>query len=78
MGSRLHCLQDGVVGVALRELEGLSVSIVRVGLQETKGYSEGYEAIFGKKKPGGAKSPAAKKPTARAKKSAGKKAAKKK
>ena len=71
--------------MAPRELEGPSVSIVRVGLQETKGYSEGYEAIFGKKKAGAAKKPAAKKPaakakkpTARAKKSAGKKAAKKK
>jgi hypothetical protein len=49
------------------------VSIVRVGLQETKGYAEGYEAIFGKKKAG-----AAKKPTARAKKPAGKKSGKKK
>ncbi len=26
------------------------MSIVRVGLAETKGFSEGYEAIFGKKK----------------------------
>jgi hypothetical protein len=26
------------------------VSIVRVGLAETKGFAEGYEAIFGKKK----------------------------
>ena len=25
------------------------MSIVRVGLAETKGYSEGYDAIFGKK-----------------------------
>lgn len=25
------------------------MSIVRVGLSETKGYEEGYEAIFGKK-----------------------------
>lgn len=49
------------------------MSIVRVGLQETKGYSEGYEAIFGKKKAGGAKKPAAK-----AKKPAAKKAGKKK
>jgi hypothetical protein len=28
----------------------MSVSIVRVGLAETKGFEEGYEAIFGKKK----------------------------
>lgn len=45
------------------------MSIVRVGLSENKGFAEGYEAIFGKKKP------AAKKPTAKkvAKKKAGKK-----
>ena len=28
---------------------GAHVSIVRVGLAETKNFSEGYEAIFGKK-----------------------------
>jgi hypothetical protein len=28
---------------------GIVVSIVRVGLAETKNFSEGYEAIFGKK-----------------------------
>jgi hypothetical protein len=27
----------------------VSVSIVRVGLAETKNFAEGYEAIFGKK-----------------------------
>jgi hypothetical protein len=27
------------------------VSIIRVGLGETKNFAEGYEAIFGKKKP---------------------------
>lgn len=27
------------------------MSIVRVGLAETPGYAEGYEAIFGKKEP---------------------------
>ena len=26
------------------------MSIVRIGLGETKGFSDGYEAIFGKKK----------------------------
>jgi hypothetical protein len=31
-------------------LEGPPVSIVRVGLGETKNFAEGYEAIFGKKK----------------------------
>ncbi len=30
--------------------EGCFVSIVRVGLAETKGFAEGYDAIFGKKK----------------------------
>lgn len=29
---------------------GMVVSIVRVGLAETKNFSEGYDAIFGKKK----------------------------
>jgi len=32
----------------LREV--VDVSIVRVGLAETKNFAEGYEAIFGKKK----------------------------
>jgi hypothetical protein len=27
------------------------VSIVRIGLGETRNFAEGYEAIFGKKKP---------------------------
>jgi hypothetical protein len=41
------------------------VSIVRVGLAETKGFAEGYEAIFGKKKEAPAKKgkPAAKSAT---------------
>jgi hypothetical protein len=46
------------------------VSIVRVGLAETKNFGEGYDAIFGsKKKAGGAKKakPAAKKATAKKK-----------
>ncbi len=38
------------------------MSIVRIGLAETKNFSEGYEAIFGKKK-SAAKKPAAKKKT---------------
>ena len=45
---------DGQVGytrlVAGRHLEETAVSIIRVGLAETKKFSEGYEAIFGKKK----------------------------
>jgi hypothetical protein len=35
--------------------EGVYVSIVRVGLAETKNFAEGYDAIFGKKKPDEAK-----------------------
>jgi hypothetical protein len=31
------------------------VSIIRVGLAETKNYGDGYDAIFGKKKAGKAK-----------------------
>jgi hypothetical protein len=44
------------------------VSIVRVGLSETKHFAEGYDAIFGKKK-----TAQAKKPAASAKSTAGKK-----
>jgi hypothetical protein len=59
-----------------RELQSevATVSIVRVGLAETKGFDEGYEAIFGKKKA------ETKKPesTAKASKPKGKKKAKKK
>jgi hypothetical protein len=50
------------------------MSIVRIGMAETKNYSDGYDAIFGKKKPA-AKAPAAKKP---AKKAVAKKGGKKK
>jgi hypothetical protein len=35
------------------------VSIVRVGLAETKKFAEGYEAIFGKKKTAESKKPKA-------------------
>lgn len=52
------------------------MSIIRIGLAETKHFSDGYDAIFGKKKAGKAK-----KAKAVAKSSAGKKkkkAAKKK
>jgi hypothetical protein len=34
------------------------VSIIRVGLAETKNFSEGYEAIFGRKKGKATKKPA--------------------
>jgi hypothetical protein len=59
--------RQGVVG-------GPSVSIVRVGLSETKHFADGYDAIFGKKesKPGEAKA-AVKSNTARKKKKAKKK-----
>jgi hypothetical protein len=50
------------------------VSIVRVGLAETKKFAEGYDAIFGKKKGGAARKAA--RPAAR--KTAAKKKARKK
>ncbi len=37
--------------------EEVVVSIVRIGLAETKNFSEGYEAIFGKKKATESKKP---------------------
>ncbi len=60
------------------------MSIIRVGLTETKGYSEGYEAIFGKKgstpakKATAEKKAPAKKPAAAKKPAPVKKTAKKK
>jgi len=55
--------------------EEFSVSIVRVGLAETKKFAEGYEAIFGKKKTAESKKPkaAAKNPPAKKKKKSSKK-----
>jgi hypothetical protein len=47
------------------------VSIVRVGLAETKNFAAGYDAIFGKKKEGAA--PKTKASTAKKKKKAKKK-----
>ncbi len=47
------------------------MSIVRIGMAETKNYSDGYDAIFGKKK--AAKTPTAKKPAKKAAKKGGKK-----
>jgi hypothetical protein len=44
------------------------VSIIRVGLAETKNFSEGYEAIFGKKKARAAKKVTASKSKAAKKK----------
>jgi hypothetical protein len=51
------------------------VSIVRIGLSETKNFAEGYDAIFGGKKGKTAKRPdaAAKSGTAKKKKKAKKK-----
>jgi len=51
------------------------VSIVRVGLAETKKFSEGYDAIFGKKKAEAAQTPQENKPS---KKPSAKKKTKKK
>jgi hypothetical protein len=48
------------------------VSIVRVGLAETKGFSEGHDAIFGKKRPPAKKGAAARKAPARKAKPAAK------
>jgi hypothetical protein len=45
------------------------VSIIRIGLAETKNFSDGYDAIFGTKK----KEAPAKKPAAKAKASSAKK-----
>jgi hypothetical protein len=53
---------------------GVFVSIVRVGLAETKNFAEGYDAIFGKKK----KTTQVKKPAAGKSSKKKKKAAKKK
>jgi hypothetical protein len=53
--------------------EGLAVSIIRIGLAETKHFSEGYEAIFGAKKKS---APAKAKKTAKKAKPAKKKAKK--
>jgi len=58
----------------------LDVSLIRIGLAETKHFSEGYEAIFGsKKKKDGEESAAKPKTQPKAKKvaKAGKKKAKK-
>jgi hypothetical protein len=59
----------------LRSKGGPFVSIVRVGLSETKKFAEGYDAIFGKRS---AKSDKAKKPRPAAKSKAKKKPARKK
>ena len=44
--------------MAVRYREAVSVSIVRVGLGETRGFGDGYEAIFGKKKTAATRKPA--------------------
>ncbi len=49
------------------------MSIVRVGLSETKNFSEGYEAIFGKKSSGQEKKPRASAKGGKKKKKVGKK-----
>ena len=60
-----------IVGSPFLIFEGIVMSIVRIGLAETKNFSDGYDAIFGKKKS------TPKKPMAKAKKPAVKKAKKK-
>ena len=50
------------------------MSIVRIGLAETKKFAAGYEAIFGKKKEAAAKKPKAAKADAAKKKKSKKKA----
>ena len=52
------------------------MSIVRIGLAETKNFGEGYDAIFGKKKTGTSKKPV-KKPARKAGAAKAKKAKKK-
>ena len=47
---------------------GVFVSIVRVGLSETKNFAEGYDAIFGKKSSGKAKKAEASAQSGKAKK----------
>jgi hypothetical protein len=56
------------------------VSIVRVGLAETKGFSEGHDAIFGKRKASAKKKAPVKKakPAAKASAAKGKKKSKNK
>ena len=46
--------------MSLLQSEVLAVSIVRIGLAETKNFAEGYGAIFGKKKTKKDDKPAAK------------------
>src|SRR5262249_7526040 len=60
--------RHGIVGIVGG---GIFVSIVRVGLAETKNFAEGYEAIFGAKKP--AAKPAPKTGAAKKKKKPAKK-----
>ena len=56
-----------------------NVSIVRIGLAETKKFADGYDAIFGKRRPTSAAKPKkpAKKPARAKAKARGKKKAKK-
>jgi hypothetical protein len=58
--------------------EGTLVSIVRIGLAETKNFAEGYDAIFGGKKKSAAKDGAKKSAKPAAKKAKSKSMAKKK
>ncbi len=50
------------------------MSIVRVGMSESKSFGDGYDAIFGKKKPAAEKKAAAPAPAKKPKVKKGKKA----
>ncbi len=67
--------KTGVMRFLEEHYGGRFVSIIRIGLAETKNFAEGYDAIFGKKK--AAKKPEAKEPEPEAAKKAAKKPAKK-
>lgn len=76
-GGPLFYTDIRVNSITIREAD--NVSIVRIGLAETKKFSEGYDAIFGKRQPGaGAKPKKAPKKPAGSKAKAGAKKKKKK
>jgi hypothetical protein len=67
--SRDHPGSEPLPGeLSLGALEDRSMSIVRIGLGETKHFSEGYEHIFGKKKGSDLKKAATRAKTGSAKK----------
>jgi hypothetical protein len=72
MGPRGSCA-NAFAAKRCAGIGGADVSIVRVGLAETKGFSDGYDAIFGGKKQASEAKPKAKKKSAIRKASARKK-----